>query len=639
VAVDGLIPFATSALMVVAMLYVTATIDRTLALVTLVVAPVLGLLTWAYRRRLRVRHREVKRLESSAFAVVEEVMTSLRVVKAFGQEHREEGRFVDRSVEGMRARLRVALIDGTFGLLIAVVTALGAGAVLFVGVQRVNAGHMTLGELLLVMSYLSQLYKPMQAISKKVTSLQSALASAERAFSVLDEAPDVPERANARPLRRARGAVEFRDVSFAYGADAPALQVVSFAAAAGARVGLQGTTGAGKTTLVSLLMRFYDPTSGAILLDGVDLRDYRLADLRDQFAIVLQEPVLFSTSVAENIGYARPGASFDDVVAAARAAHAHEFISRLGAGYDTPVGERGMRLSGGERQRISLARAFLKDAPVLILDEPTSSVDVRTESLIFDAMERLVRGRTTFTIAHRLTTLDACDVRLEVEGGGVRRLPPAPAAGLPALAADRVPTRARPMIEARPRGPGPEAAVAAWASLPAPSRALTAPGATTLKPLKGGSAAYRLAGAAPGGGDVIAKWTWRETVEFEAGLYAEVLPALPVATVRCYGSASDRDEAMAWLFLEDAGRRPVLARPTRAPAPGGPVAGRVAHRAARPTAALRPAGARHRRLPGAARALRPHHHRQPRQSRRGCRAPARPARHRRADRDAARALA
>jgi len=425
VAVDGLIPFATSALTVVAMLYVTATIDRTLALVTLVVAPVLGVLTWAYRRRLRARHREVKRLESSAFAVVEEVMTSLRVVKAFGQEHREEGRFVERSVEGMRARLRVALIDGTFGLLIAVVTALGAGAVLFVGVRRVDAGHMTLGELLLVMGYLSQLYKPMQTISKKVTSLQSALASAERAFSVLDEAPDVPERAQARPLRRARGAVEFRDVSFAYGADAPALQAVSFVAAPGARVGLQGTTGAGKTTLVSLLMRFYDPTSGAILLDGLDLRDYRLADLRDQFAIVLQEPVLFSTSVAENIGYARPGASFDDIVAAARAAHAHEFISRLSAGYDTPVGERGMRLSGGERQRISLARAFLKDAPVLILDEPTSSVDGRTEALIFDAMERLVRGRTTFTIAHRLTTLDACDLRLEVEGGRVRRLPPA----------------------------------------------------------------------------------------------------------------------------------------------------------------------------------------------------------------------
>jgi ATP-binding cassette subfamily B protein len=424
VAVDGLIPFLTAAFTVVGMLYVTARIDATLALVTLVVTPVLGLLTWTYRRRLRARHREVKQLESSALAVVQEVLTALRVVKAFGQEHREEDRFVDRSIVGMRARVRVALIDGMFGVLIGVVTALGAGAVLFIGVTRVNGGHMTLGELLLVMGYLTQLYRPMQTISKKVTSLQSAMASAERAFSVLDEGPDVGERPDARSLVRARGAVELRDVCFAYDGGPPTLQDVSFAVAPGARVGVQGTTGAGKTTLVSLLMRFYDPTSGAILLDGVDLRDYRLADLRNQFALVLQEPVLFSTSIAENIGYARPGSSFDEVVSAARAAHAHEFVSALPAGYDTPVGERGMRLSGGERQRISLARAFLKDAPVLILDEPTSSVDVATEAVILDAMERLMQGRTTFMIAHRLSTLDTCDVRLQVEGGRVRELAP-----------------------------------------------------------------------------------------------------------------------------------------------------------------------------------------------------------------------
>jgi ATP-binding cassette, subfamily B, bacterial len=421
VAVDGVIPFLTAGFTVLSMLYVTARIDATLALVTLLVTPILGLLTWTYRRRLRVRHREVKQLESSALAVVQEVLTSLRVVKAFGQEPREEERFVDRSVVGMRARLRVALIDGMFGLLIGVVTALGAGAVLFIGVRRVNGGQITLGELLLVMGYLTQLYKPMQTISKRVTSLQSALAGAERAFSVLDEAPDVPERRDARPLGRARGAVDFRDVCFGYDGGPPTLRDVSFAVAPGARVGIEGTTGAGKTTLVSLLMRFYDPTSGAILLDGVDLRDYRLADLRNQFALVLQEPVLFSTSVVENIGYARRGASFDDIVAAARAAHAHDFVSALPAGYDTPVGERGMRLSGGERQRISLARAFLKDAPVLILDEPTSSVDVRTEALIFEAMERLMQGRTAFMIAHRLSTLDACDVRLEVERGRVWR--------------------------------------------------------------------------------------------------------------------------------------------------------------------------------------------------------------------------
>src|SRR5213594_3481147 len=238
-------------------------------------------------------------------------------------------------------------------------------------------------------------------MSKRVAELQSALASAERAFALLDEVPDVAEHPNARPIVRASGAVAFRDVSFAYDGGHPVLRDISFEVAPGARVGIMGATGAGKTTLVSLLTRFYDPTRGQILLDRVDLRDYRLTDLRNQFAIVLQEPVLFSTSVAENIAYARPAASHDEIVAAAKAANAHEFILSLPRGYESQVGERGMRLSGGERQRISIARAFLKDTPVLILDEPTSSVDLRTEAAIIEAMERLMLGRTTFMIAHR----------------------------------------------------------------------------------------------------------------------------------------------------------------------------------------------------------------------------------------------
>src|SRR5439155_1573171 len=202
-----------------------------------------------------------------------------------------------------------------------------------------------------------------------------------------------------------RGAMVFRNVSFAYDQNQSVLRDISFEIEPGTCLGIAGTTGAGKTTLVNLLTRFYDPTAGQILLDGVDLRDYRLRDLRNQFAIVLQEPVLLSTSIAENIGYARPDASMADIVAAAKAANAHAFIVNLPEGYQTQVGERGMRLSGGERQRISLARAFLKDAPILILDEPTSSVDTETESTIMEAMERLMHGRTTFMIAHRLSTL------------------------------------------------------------------------------------------------------------------------------------------------------------------------------------------------------------------------------------------
>jgi ATP-binding cassette subfamily B protein len=247
--------------------------------------------------------------------------------------------------------------------------------------------------------------------------LQSHLASAERAYTLLDLEPDVTDRPGARPLTRARGAVAFRRVSFGYDGAQEVLHDITFELAAGTRVGIAGRTGAGKTTLTNLLTRFYDPSAGKILLDGIDLRDYKLADLRNQFAIVLQEPVLFSTNVAENIAYARPSASRDAIMEAAKAANAHDFIVALPDGYETEVGERGMRLSGGERQRIALARAFLKDAPILIMDEPTSSVDMRTEAAIMEAMERLMHGRTTFMIAHRLTTLEKCDLLLVIEDG------------------------------------------------------------------------------------------------------------------------------------------------------------------------------------------------------------------------------
>jgi ATP-binding cassette subfamily B protein len=394
-------------------------VSVSLAAIALVITPALLFLTWAYRRRLRGRWREVKRLESSAMSVVQEVLSSVRLVKAFGQEDREEDRFADRSRLGMNARIRVGLVDGTFELVLELVVAVGTAAVLYVGIRGVESGAMTLGSLLLVMGYLVQLYDPLAAISSRVTRLQSAFASAERAFTVLDEAPDVPERPDARKIGRARGEIEFRDVWFGYDSERPVLQDVSFLIEPGDRVGIAGPTGAGKTTLANLITRFYDPTDGAVLLDGIDLRDYKVADLRNQFAIVLQEPVLFSTTIAENIAYARPDATIEELVEAACAASVHDFISSLPEGYDTLVGERGMTLSGGERQRISLARAFLKDAPILILDEPTSSVDVKTEAIIDDAMKRLMDGRTAFMIAHRLSTLDMCNVRLELENGSL----------------------------------------------------------------------------------------------------------------------------------------------------------------------------------------------------------------------------
>ena len=417
IVVLGVVPVFSSALTLVAMTYITARINWKFAVVGLGILPFVLTASGFYRRRMRQQSRAVKKSESSALSVIQEVLGSVRVVQAFGQEEREQQRFVQRSNEGMRARLGQTLLEGSFGIVLAVLTAAGLGTVLYIGVRDIKAGTLTLGNLLLVMGYLAQLYTPMRTLGRKMASMQGHLVGAERAFALLDEMPDVIERPNARPLKDALGAMTFENVSFSYGEDLPVLQDITFEVPPGACIGLVGTTGAGKTTLVNMLTRFYDPSHGQILLDGIDLRDYKLADLRNQFAIVLQEPVLFSTSIAENIAYARPGASEEEIIAAARAANAHDFISRLPQGYDTVVGERGMRLSGGERQRISIARAFLKHAPILILDEPTSSVDMKTEAAILEALDRLARGRTTFVITHRPSALQRCDIVLRMEQG------------------------------------------------------------------------------------------------------------------------------------------------------------------------------------------------------------------------------
>ncbi|TMQ65656.1 MAG: ABC transporter ATP-binding protein [Candidatus Eisenbacteria bacterium] len=419
IVVESLFPSITAALTLFGMIVVTARLDWQLALAALVISPVLFLTNRYYRRRFRVRWREAKNLESSGLAVVQEALAALRVVKAFGQEDWEQRRFVQRSGEGMWARIRLAAVEGRMGVQVGLLAAIGTAVVLFVGMRHVQTGVLTLGELLLIMGYIAQLYDPLKTLSRKTVGLQSKLASAERVFSLLDDMPEVVEKPGARSLARSRGHVEFDRVTFGYGDGRWALEGVSFEIPPGARVGIAGPTGAGKTTLVNLLLRFYDPSQGAIRLDGMDLREARLVDLRRQFAMVLQDPILFSTSVSENLAYGRPEASREEIVAAARAANAHEFILALPQGYDTLVGDRGMMLSGGERQRISLARAFLKDAPILILDEPTSSVDLGTEALIMEALERLTRGRTTLMIAHRLSTLSLCDIRLELERGRV----------------------------------------------------------------------------------------------------------------------------------------------------------------------------------------------------------------------------
>jgi ATP-binding cassette, subfamily B, bacterial len=412
------IPMVSSIVMLVAMIYVTATINLELAFIALGVCPVLFLMARIYNSRMRDKYIDVKEMESGVLNIVQEVMTGVRLVKAFGREEKERERFVDRSHKTVRARVKLSFAEGVFGLLINMGMALGTAAVLYVGIRNVQAGILTIGELLMVLTYLAQLYAPLESISDQVAKLQESLASAQRAFELLDETPDVQDKPGALELKQSRGEVQFREVSFSYNGLTKVLDTVSFAVPPGTRVGIFGRTGTGKTTLVSLLTRFYDPDTGQILLDGEDLRNYKVADLRNQFSIVLQEPVLFSTSIEENIAYGRPGADRKDIEQAAQAANAHEFISALPDGYDTRVGERGMSLSGGERQRIALARAFLKDAPILILDEPTSSVDIHTEAGIMQAIERLMQNRTTFLIAHRLGTLEHCDLLLEIQSGG-----------------------------------------------------------------------------------------------------------------------------------------------------------------------------------------------------------------------------
>jgi ATP-binding cassette, subfamily B, bacterial len=417
-AIHGVGASLTSLLTLAAMIWITAHIDWQLAVIALAILPLLLLSSEMYRRRVRGAWAEVKNRESATISVIQEVLGAVRVVKAFGQEVREERRFYEHANRSLWTQLRAVLLETGFGILIAMTIGIGTAAVLFVGVRHVQSGVLSLGSLLVVMAYIAQLYKPLEMLTKKVGTLQSSLASAERAFALLDELPDVPEKKSARRLHKARGAILFRHVNFSYSPASPVLRDVTFEVAPGTSVGISGPTGAGKTTLVGLLPRFYDPTAGQILFDGIDLREYRLADLRSQFAIVLQEPVLFSAAIAENIAYGRPEASEQEIITAAKDANAHEFIINLAEGYRTMVGERGMRLSGGERQRISIARAFLRNAPVLILDEPTSAVDTVSESAIVDAIERLIKNRTVFMVAHRLSTLSKCKVRMHLELGG-----------------------------------------------------------------------------------------------------------------------------------------------------------------------------------------------------------------------------
>ena len=418
---QGMVPLCSSIFTFAAMMVVTVRISWHIAAIAAVVSPMLFVLARNSSRKVHKGYHEVSELDSSAMLVLHETLSCLRAVKAFGQEAYEDERFRRKSRQRMTEQVRLASIQAGFHVLMGLCVAVAAAVAMVMGVAEVRQQMMTVGEFLLVMAYMAQLYEPLRTVSTKIPELQSTLASLHRAFALLEETPEMDQMPLVSHPVRARGEVEFRNVSFRYTAGGRSvLKDISFHVRPGMRVGVVGPSGSGKSTLVNLLTRFYDPTDGSILIDSTDLRQYSLAGLRQQFSIVLQEPMLFSTTVAGNIAYADPQASRASVVRAAKLANAHDFIQRLPQGYDTLLGDGGTGLSGGERQRLAMARAFLKDAPMLILDEPTSAVDLRTEELIVQALETLMERRTTFMIAHRLSTLEHCDMVLVLQNGSLR---------------------------------------------------------------------------------------------------------------------------------------------------------------------------------------------------------------------------
>ena len=420
--IDSMIPLATSILTIGAMILVMVYFDWQLALVALLVSPMMFLLTFVFRPRIRAGWRKFRASESAAMAVAQESLGASRLVKSYGQEERKNEQLVSHYSASLNAQLKVQVDSAVYSLLVGVVTAAGLAAVFYIGIGHVQTGVLTLGSLLVVNYYVTQLYGPLRNVGQSILDIQMSLTGVERYRAVLDEKPDVPESPNALPLARAKGKINFQSVSFEYTKGHPVLDDVSFELLSANCLGVVGPTGSGKTTLSTLLLRLFDPTDGVITLDDIDVKNYKLADLRNQYAVVHQETVLFSTTVAENIRFARPSATMDEVVRAATAAKAHEFITSLPNGYETLVGERGMKLSGGERQRISLARAFLKNAPILILDEPTSSLDVHTEAAILETIQELMKGKTTLMIAHRPSTLRNCNIILVLEEGRVTRM-------------------------------------------------------------------------------------------------------------------------------------------------------------------------------------------------------------------------
>lgn len=418
---SGLLSTLINILTLIGMVVVMFYLNWRFTLIALSVAPVLFAIVYSYTRRIKKASREVRKKEGEIVSVIEEVLGSIRVVKAFAREDYELKRLDEESLEGVEIALRARGLKAKLAPIVQIVVAVGTCLVLWFGGR--HQAHQTIGmevssgTLVMFIMYLGKMYKPMQDLSKMTDTYSKAVVGYERIQAVLETDKEVKDLPRAKLAPRFRGKIEFDHVSFSYSPESPILDDVSITIKPGQVAAFVGPTGAGKTTIISLIPRFYDPSSGTVKIDGTDVRSYRQRSLRQQISFVLQETVLFHGPIWQNIAYGKPEASRDEILRAAELANATEFIDHLAQGFDTIVGERGMTLSGGQRQRIAIARAVIRNTPILILDEPTTGLDAASEKLVIEALDRLMAGKTVITIAHHLSSVRAADVIFVIKEG------------------------------------------------------------------------------------------------------------------------------------------------------------------------------------------------------------------------------
>jgi len=394
-------------------------LDWILTLLSLAVVPLMIGSMCLFAKRIRTESTTIAEMESAVLTVAQEGLSSIKMVQAFGREDYEVAQFRSSASNSLEANLRLNIVSMKSALVVGTLIAISTAAMYYVGSLHVLAGTLLLGNLIYILTLLLMLYQPLEALTQMTWALEAAAAGATRCFEVLDHQDDVKDSPTAKPLAEARGEIVFENVGFGYGGDRMVFTGVNLRISPGQTVAFVGGTGAGKSTLLSLVPRFYDPTEGRLYLDGHDLRDLTKKSLRSQISIVLQDTLLFSTTIRENIAYGRPEATEEEIIEAGKRAQAHDFIMAMPEGYRSQVGERGGHLSVGQRQRIGIARAFLKNAPILLLDEPTSALDPTTEAAIMDTIEELMRNRTTLIITHRIATVHHMEKIVVLGKGGV----------------------------------------------------------------------------------------------------------------------------------------------------------------------------------------------------------------------------